>query len=146
MHMSLPCPGSGQLQGNYKGSMVMSKGPLTSIGSCLNTISVKYWASTGISSRFSHDHKFAHDHPFDPKVSIYGNTHVIQTNVLSTPHSSFHHLHTQKHIPTYYNSSIIHVSTRTCHIHHKRGVTEVWHIAHFWVSYQRCATHGLPMG
>ena len=32
------------------------------------------------------------------------------------------------------------------HIHHKRGVTEVWHIAHFWVSYDRCAMSGLPMG
>ena len=27
-----------------------------------------------------------------------------------------------------------------------RGVTEVWHIAHFWVSYGRCAMPGLPMG
>ena len=25
-------------------------------------------------------------------------------------------------------------------------LTEVWHIAHFWVSYGRCATPGLPMG
>ena len=41
---------------------------------------------------------------------------------------------------------IIHVSTRACHIHHKRGVTEVWHIAHFWVSYGRCAMPGLLMG
>ena len=41
---------------------------------------------------------------------------------------------------------IIHVSTRTCHIHHKRGVTEIWHIAHFRVSYGRCAMPGLPMG
>ena len=25
-------------------------------------------------------------------------------------------------------------------------ITEVWHIAHFWMSYGRCAIHGLPMG
>ena len=25
-------------------------------------------------------------------------------------------------------------------------LTEVWHIAHFWVSYGRCAMPGLPMG
>ena len=25
-------------------------------------------------------------------------------------------------------------------------ITEVWHIAHFWVSYGRCAMTGLPMG
>ena len=41
---------------------------------------------------------------------------------------------------------IMHASTRTFHIHHKRGVTEVWHIAHFWVSYGRCAMPGSPMG
>ena len=52
------------------------------------------------------------------------------------------------HTHTNYMSlhNIIHVSTRTCHIHQKRGVTEVWHIAHFWVSYGRCAMPGLPMG
>ena len=26
------------------------------------------------------------------------------------------------------------------------GVTEVWHIAHFYVSYGRCSMLGLPMG
>ena len=25
-------------------------------------------------------------------------------------------------------------------------LTEVWHIAHFWVSYDRCAMPGSPMG
>ena len=41
--------------------------------------------------------------PFDPKVNIYGNTHDILTNGLSTtPHSSSHHLHTKLHISTYY--------------------------------------------
>ena len=52
-------------------------------------------------------------------------------------------------IYTQYNislHSIMHVSTRTCHIHHKRGVTAVWLIAHFWVSYGRYAMPGLPMG
>ena len=48
------------------------------------------------------------------------------------------------HIPTYTISFIIHVSTRSCHIHHKRSVMEVWHIVHFWVSYGRCAMHELP--
>ena len=38
---SLPCPCSGQLQGSYKGPMVMSKRSLISIGFSLNTISVK---------------------------------------------------------------------------------------------------------
>ena len=52
------------------------------------------------------------------------------------------HTHTKLHI----SHIIIHVSTRTCHIRHKRGVTEVWHIAHFWVSYGRCTMPGLPMG
>ena len=32
----------------------------------------------------------------------------------------------------------MHVSTTTCYIHHKRGVAEVWHMAHFCVSYGRC--------
>ena len=41
---------------------------------------------------------------------------------------------------------IMHISTRTCYIHHKRGVTEVWHMAHFWVSYGRCTMPGSPMG
>ena len=65
-------------------------------------------------------------------ISIYFKT---------TPHSSFHHLHTHTHtLSTHTHTQIIyiylhiimHVSTRTCYIHHKRGVTEVWHMAHFW--------------
>ena len=28
----------------------------------------------------------------------------------------------------------------------QEGVTEVWHIAHFWVSYGRYATPGSPIG
>ena len=40
----------------------------------------------------------------------------------------------------------------TLHMQHKHNdimsmsLTEVWHIAHFWVSYGRCAMFGLPMG
>ena len=52
------------------------------------------------------------------------------------------HTHTKLHISTYYY---------TCQ--HKNmshppqeGVTEVWHIAHFWVSYGRCTMPRLPMG
>ena len=26
------------------------------------------------------------------------------------------------------------------------GLTEVWHMAHFWVSYGRCTMPGSPMG
>ena len=72
-------------------------------------------------------------------------------HVSTTPHSSFHHLHTHAHthksyIYLYILLHIMHVSTRTCYIHHKRGVTEVWHMAHFWVSYGRCTMPGSPMG
>ena len=50
--------------------------------------------------------------------------HVFQINRLSTtPHSSFHHLHTHTH-KLYISLHItMHVSTRTCYIHHKTGVT-----------------------
>ena len=38
--------------------------------------------------------------PFDPKANIYGNTHDILTNGLSTTlHSSSYHLHIKLHIP-----------------------------------------------
>ena len=41
--------------------------------------------------------------PFDPKVNIYGTTHDILLNGLSTtPHPSSHHLHTKLHISTDY--------------------------------------------
>ena len=66
------------------------------------------------------------------------NTWVIYHTILKFPSST----HTKE---LFYISLIIHVSTRACHIHHQRGVTEVWHIAHFWVSYGRCATPGSPM-
>ena len=57
----------------------------------------------------------------------------------SSTHTHTHKLYISPHI-------IMHVSTRTCYIHHKRGVTEVWHMAHFWVSYGRCTMPGSPMG
>ena len=62
--------------------------------------------------------------------------HLIQVSIIYT------HTNTKLYISLHI---IIYVSTRTCHIHHKRGVTEVWHIAHFWVSYGRCAMSGTPM-
>ena len=40
----------------------------------------------------------------------------------------------------------MYVSTRTCCIHHNNGVTEVWHIEQFWVSYGRCTMTESPMG
>ena len=62
--------------------------------------------------------------------------HLIQLSIIYT-HT--HILYISLHI-------IKHVSTRTCYIHHKRGVTEVWHMAHFWVSYRRCTMPGSHMG
>ena len=57
-----------------------------------------------------------------------GYQHHTQVSIIYTlTHKNYISLHI-----------IIHVSTR--------GVTEVWHIAHFWVSYGRCAMPGLPMG
>ena len=32
------------------------------------------------------------------------------------------------------------------HPHPLKEVTEVWHMAHFWVSNGRCTMHGSPMG
>ena len=63
--------------------------------------------------------------------------HLIQVSIIYT------HAHTN-YIGVYLY--IMHVSTRTCYIHHKRGVTEVWHMTHFWVSYGRCTMPGSPMG
>ena len=60
--------------------------------------------------------------------------HLIQVSIIYT-HTHTHKLYISLHI-------IMHVSTRTCYIQHKRGVTEVWHMAHFWVSY---AMSGSPM-
>ena len=47
---------------------------------------------------------------------------------------------------THYIFFIIHISTRTCHIHHNRGVTEVCHLGHFWLSYVRYIMSGSPTG
>ena len=66
---------------------------------------------------------------------------------LSTSHThDFHHLHKNIYISTHDILFIIHISTRTCHIHHKRGVTEVCHLGHFWLSYGRCAMSGSLIG
>ena len=72
------------------------------------------------------------------KHPCYPKNWIIHTT-LKFPSST--HTHTQNYISLH---SIIHASTRTCHIDNKRGVTEVWHIAHFWVSYGRCSMPGLP--
>ena len=50
------------------------------------------------------------------------------------------------YISTHCILSNIHISARTCHIHHKRGVTEVCHLGHFWLSCGRCAMSGSPIG
>ena len=63
------------------------------------------------------------------------------------PLSTHTHTHTVTHTNYIYIylHIIMHVSTRTCYIHHKRGVTEVWHMTHFWVSYGRCTMPGSAM-
>ena len=65
------------------------------------------------------------------------NIWVIYCTKLKFPTSTHRHTHT--HTQLFYIISTYYVSTRAYHIHHKRGVTEVWHIAHFWVPYGRCA-------
>ena len=73
--------------------------------------------------------------------------HVIQINGLFTSLTQeFHHLHKNIHIYTLHFIHAIHICTRTCHIHHKRGVTEVCHFGHFVLSYGRCAMSGSPLG
>ena len=67
-----------------------------------------------------------------PKSWVIHTT--LKISIIQTTHNS-----------TYYISFIIHVSPRTCHIHHKRGVTEVCHTAHFWGSHGRCGMPGIPM-
>ena len=71
---------------------------------------------------------------------------ITLTNGLSTPHSRFPSS-TQNNTYSYilHFLSIIHVSPRTCHIHHKRRVTEVCHIAHFWESHGGCAMPEIPV-
>ena len=61
-------------------------------------------------------------HHLDHKTNIYGYIHIFQDNTsFKFPSST----HTQ--IIYIYLHIIMHVSTRTCYNHHKRGVTEVWH-------------------
>ena len=55
-------------------------------------------------------------------------TYVIQINGLPTSRTQEIH-HKTIHIYTLHFIHDIHINTRTCHIHHKRGVTEVCHFA-----------------
>ena len=71
-------------------------------------------------------------HPSHPNNWVIHTT--LKISIIYTTHN---------HI--YYIPFIIHVSLRTCHIHHKRGVTEVCHSGHFWGSHGRCAMPGIPM-
>ena len=64
--------------------------------------------------------------------------HLTEVSIIYT-HTHTHKLYIYLHI-------IMHVSTRACYIHHKRGITEVWHMVHFWVSHGRCTMPGSPMG
>ena len=61
-------------------------------------------------------------HHLDLKTNIYGYVHIFQDNTSfrfpSSTHTHTHKLYISLHI-------IMHVSTRTCYIHHKRGVAEV---------------------
>ena len=109
MDKSLPCPGSGQLQGNYKGSIVYGYLKKTinfhwiQSKYCHSEMLSKHWDLPKILPMITNLLMTYGSTPFDPKVSIYGNTHDILTNGLSTtPHSSSHHLHTKLHISTYY--------------------------------------------
>ena len=56
--------------------------------------------------------------------------------------SIYTHMHTKLHISTYYYTCQHKSMPHSPH----EGSKEAWHIAHFWVSYDRCATPGLPMG
>ena len=65
-------------------------------------------------------------HHLDLKTNIYGyisifpRQHLIQVSIIYT-HT---HTHTHTNYIYIYLHIIMHVSTRTCYIHHKRGVTE----------------------
>ena len=68
-------------------------------------------------------------HLLDLKTNIYGyisifpRQHLIQVSIIYT------HTHTYTHKLYIYLHIIMHVSTRTCYIHHKRRVTDsdIWH-------------------
>ena len=63
-------------------------------------------------------------HHLDLKIKIYGYIHIFQDNTsFKFPLST--HTHTHTNYIYIYLHIIMHVSTRTCYIHHKRGVTEV---------------------
>ena len=107
MHKSLHCPCSGQPQGNYKGSMFFLKKTtelhLIQSNYYLSEMLSKYWDLIKILPMITNLLMTYGSTPFDPKGNIYGNTHDTLTNGLSTtPHSSYHHLHTKLHISTYY--------------------------------------------
>ena len=103
----------------------------------------KHWDHNKI---LSNDSEIAHHmwlHHTDPKISNRRDIQVtkiihpyyaqgLKPSKLSHSHNTqdFNHLHTytQNYISLHIN---IHVNTKPCHIHHKRGVTEVWHIVHF---------------
>ena len=80
--------------------------------------------------------------PFDPKVNIYGNTHDILTNGLSsTPHSSSHHIYTQLHISTYYYSCKHKNMSHPPHEGSNRSLAYctllgvLWQMCHAWTTY-----------
>ena len=75
----------------------------------------------------------------DPCHPIKWVIHITHSRI-QTPTPKYTYLHIAFFIHD------IHISTRTCHIHHKRGVTEVCHFGHFWMSYGRSAISGSPMG
>ena len=49
-------------------------------------------------------------------------------------------------IPTHRTMDMTHPCGTSLSISTLVVLTEVWHIAHFWVSYGRCAMTALPMG
>ena len=61
--------------------------------------------------------------PHTRHQAIINWTNHTNTQISNYPHKT--------HSITYSYIFILHIITReTCHIHHKRGVTEVWHIPH----------------
>ena len=70
-------------------------------------------------------------HHLDLKTNIYGYISIFQRNHLIQVSITYTHTHTHTHTHTKHTQKlyiylhiIMHVSTRTCYIHHKRGVTE----------------------
>ena len=71
-------------------------------------------------------------HPCCPNIWVIYPHHTLKISII----------YTKIYISTHYILFIIHISTRTCHIQHKRGVTEVCHLGNFWLSYGRCTMSG----